>query len=132
MEELALSYYDPLTVGGGATAGALLRWKLGSFLNPIFPSPPLGTLAANLLAAFLMDVTVEFLSKYSSLSPKFRLLLATGFPGGHSPFSTFSSEIANLCSHKKLLLRLVSVTAHVVASISMTVAGLLRTRLLLA
>ena len=38
-----------LSVFVGAGFGALLRWFLGLRLNPIFPTLPLGTLAANLL-----------------------------------------------------------------------------------
>ena len=37
-----------LAVGGGAAIGAWLRWGLGVMLNPVFPTLPLGTLAANL------------------------------------------------------------------------------------
>jgi len=35
-----------MAVGGGAAAGAWLRWWLGMLLNPIFSTLPLGTLAA--------------------------------------------------------------------------------------
>jgi CrcB protein len=124
--------YDPLTVGGGAAAGALLRWKSGSFLNQIFPPLPLGTLAANLLAGFLMGVAMEFLAKYALLPTEFRLLLTTGFLGGLSTFSTFSSEVVNLFSHEELLWGFVALMAHVVGSISLTVAGLLTMQLLLS
>ena len=37
-----------VSVFSGAGLGALLRWFLGDRLNPVFPTLPLGTLAANL------------------------------------------------------------------------------------
>ena len=43
-----------LAVGGGAVVGAWLRWGLGIALNPVFPTLPLGTLAANLIGGLLM------------------------------------------------------------------------------
>lgn len=49
-----LSY---VAVTGGAAIGALLRWGLGVTLNPVFPSLPLGTLAANLTGGLLMGIS---------------------------------------------------------------------------
>ena len=43
-----------LAVFGGAGCGALLRWWLGGLLNPVFPTIPLGTLAANLIGGLLV------------------------------------------------------------------------------
>ncbi|HUA80321.1 MAG TPA: fluoride ion transporter CrcB, partial [Dyella sp.] len=36
-----------LAVGLGGAIGCWMRWILGVLLNPIFPTLPLGTLAAN-------------------------------------------------------------------------------------
>lgn len=41
-----------LAIGFGAALGAWLRWGLGIILNPLFPTVPLGTLAANLLGGY--------------------------------------------------------------------------------
>ncbi len=37
----------------GASAGALLRWLLGSRLNGYFPAIPLGTLTGNFVGAYV-------------------------------------------------------------------------------
>ena len=54
-------------VGVGAASGAWLRWGLGVMMNPLFPTVPMGTLAAKLIGALLMTVlgipTVQQLSK---------------------------------------------------------------------
>ena len=47
-----------LAVGFGAFVGAIARWLLGIALNPIIPSLPLGTLAANLIGGFVMGLAL--------------------------------------------------------------------------
>ena len=48
-----MGVYGFLAVGFGAAFGAWLRWWLGMLLNPVFPTLPLGTLAANLIGGYL-------------------------------------------------------------------------------
>src|SRR5208282_646387 len=88
-------------VGGGAAAGAWLRWGLGILLNPVFPTMPLGTLASNLIAGFVMGIAMELITRNAAMPPEIRLLMTTGFLGGLSTFSTFSAEIVTLLSHKE-------------------------------
>ena len=47
-----------LAVGIGGALGCWLRWTLGVLFNPIFPTVPLGTLAANLTGGLLMGVVL--------------------------------------------------------------------------
>jgi len=42
-----VNFLEVVAVGAGAAAGAWLRWWPGILLNPVFPTLPLGTLAAN-------------------------------------------------------------------------------------
>ena len=92
-----------LAVGGGAAIGAWLRWGFGIALNPVFPTLPLGTLAANLVGGLLMGVAMEVLTRHAVLSPEMRLLITTGFLGGLTTFSTFSAEVVTLLARKELL-----------------------------
>ena len=64
--------YGFAAVGIGAALGAWLRWWLGMRLNPVFPTMPLGTLAANLIGGFLVGVAVAFLNRNPSLPPEVR------------------------------------------------------------
>ena len=56
-----------LAVFGGAGCGALLRWVLGGWLNPVFPTVPLGTLAANLIGGLLVGVASAFFTHHTAL-----------------------------------------------------------------
>jgi len=120
-----------MAVGGGAAAGAWLRWWLGMLLNPVFPTLPLGTLAANLLGGWLMGLALGFLGHYESLPAETRLLLTTGFLGGLTTFSTFSAETATLISREQYGWTAVIVSIHVVGSVLMTLAGIVMIGLVL-
>ena len=125
-----LSWAGIIAVGGGAAVGAWLRWGLSIALNPVFPTLPLGTLAANLIGGLLMGVAMELMTRHTLLSPEARLLLTTGFLGGLTTFSTFSGEITTLILRREWLWSAVGVGAHVVGSIAMTLVGLVAARAL--
>lgn len=76
----------------GGACGAVLRWLLGLSLNHLSPALAIGTLTANLVGAFLMGLTVGALHKALPLSPALQLFIMTGFLGGLTTFSSFTSE----------------------------------------
>jgi CrcB protein len=119
-----------LAVGGGAAVGAWLRWGLGSLLNPVFPTLPLGTLAANLIGGLLMGFAMEIMTRHAVLPPEARLLVTTGFLGGLTTFSTFSAEIVTQLMRREYLWGSITIASHVLGSIAMTVIGILLIRTL--
>jgi CrcB protein len=118
-------------VGGGAALGAWLRWWLGALLNPVFPTLPLGTLAANLIGGYLMGLALGVMSHFEALPPEARLLITTGFLGGLTTFSTFSAEAFILLARQQIGWAAALTAAHVVGSIAMTFAGVGSMRLIL-
>jgi fluoride exporter len=127
-----MGFYGFLAIGLGAATGAWLRWGLGILLNPIFPTLPLGTLAANLLGGFLMGMAMQFLIQHAVLAPELRLAVTTGFLGGLTTFSTFSAETTTLLLREEYLWALVIVLIHVIGSVTMTLSGILVMRWLTA
>jgi len=121
---MQVSFSGFLAVGGGAAAGAWVRWWLGMLLNPVFPTLPLGTLAANLIGGWLMGLAMGLMSHFESLPPEMRLLLTTGFLGGLTTFSTFSAETATLISREQYGWTAVIVSVHVIGSVLMTLVGI--------
>src|SRR4029077_5609447 len=85
-----------VAVGFGAALGAWLRWGLSVWLNPQVPHFPLGTLASNLIGGYLFGFAVAFFAARTELPPEVRLFVITGFLGGLTTFSTFSSEVTQL------------------------------------
>ena len=108
----------------GAALGALLRWWLGTQLNSYFPTIPPGTVAANLLGAFVIGVAIAFFATYPAMSPEWRLFIVTGFCGGLTTFSTFSAEIVTLLRGGQLLAACAAIGIHLGGSVLMTVAGI--------
>jgi len=108
----------------GAAFGALLRWQLGSKLNSVFPTIPPGTLAANLIGAYVIGLCIAFFATYPAISPEWRLLVVTGFCGGLTTFSTFSAEVTTLLQQGRVSWALGAVAAHVAGSVAMTFAGI--------
>lgn len=127
-----MSWNGVLAVGGGAAVGAWLRWGLSTLLNPVFPTLPLGTLAANLVGGLLMGAAMEMLTRHTLLPPEARLLLTTGFLGGLTTFSTFSAEIGTLLMRRELAWAAAAIVAHVAGSLLLTLAGILAARALYA
>lgn len=107
----------------GAGLGALLRWGLGLWLNPIFPTVPLGTLAANVIGGFAMGVLMGAFAHNEAVSPVLRLALATGFLGGLTTFSAFSGETSALLLRGQYAWAIAAVGLHVGLSLLATLAG---------
>jgi len=113
-----------IAVGGGAAVGAWLRWGLGMALNPLVPTLPLGTLAANLIGGLMIGFAMELLTRHAVLPPEVRLLVVTGFLGGLTTFSTFSAEVVTLLLRREWLWGSITIGGHVLGSLAMTIAGI--------
>tara|TARA_R110001606_G_scaffold347983_1_gene497441 strand:- start:4 stop:369 length:366 start_codon:yes stop_codon:yes gene_type:complete len=77
-------------LGGGF--GSVLRYIIGKYLNSAENGIPYGTFASNILGSLLIGIILGFAAKNDTLSQNQTLLLATGFCGGFTTFSTFAYE----------------------------------------
>jgi CrcB protein len=111
-------------IGVGAALGAWLRWGLGLFLNQVFPTLPLGTLAANLIGGYLVGVAVTVFHINVELSPELRLFLITGFLGGLTTFSTFSAEVVALIQRAEYFWAFAAASVHLGGSLLLTMLGI--------
>lgn len=119
-----------LAVGVGAMLGAWLRWGLGLWLNPAYPTLPLGTLAANLLGGYFIGVAIAFFSQHPGLAPEWRLLLITGFLGALTTFSTFSAEVVTMIARGQYFWAFTTASLHLFGSLGATGLGLWTFKLL--
>ena len=119
--------YQVIAICIGACAGALARWQLGLWLNPIAISGtllPWGTLAANLIGGYLVGVCVAVFQAMPELDPTWRLLLVTGFLGALTTFSSFSAEVVAMLALQRYGLALGTAGLHLLGSLGMTIAGI--------
>ena len=119
--------YQVIAICIGACAGALARWQLGLWLNPIAISGtvlPWGTLAANLIGGYLVGVCVAVFQAMPELDPTWRLLLVTGFLGALTTFSSFSAEVVAMLGQQRYALALGTAGLHLLGSLGMTIAGI--------
>src|ERR1700684_1775560 len=122
--------WQGLAVGIGAALGALLRWRLGVWLNAVFPTIRCGTLASNLIGGFIMGLCMEYFSRNAGVPPELRLATTTGFLGGLTTFSTFSAETSVLLLRRDYLWSAAIIGAHLIGSLLLTIAGVYCVRLL--
>ena len=120
-----------LAVGLGGAVGCWIRWMLGILLNPMFPTLPLGTLAANLLGGLIMGCMMGVFAHFQALPRELQLFVMTGFLGGLTTFSTFSAEADTLLLRQQYLWFGTHVAVHLIGTLGMTLLGLFLTRGLL-
>lgn len=113
-----------LAIGIGAMLGAWLRYGLGLWLNPSIAQMPLGTLAANLIGAYLVGAAITVFHFNVDISPEFKLFFITGFLGALTTFSTFSAEVVTLLQRAEYGWAAGTASLHLFGSLLMTGLGI--------
>lgn len=119
-----------ISIAIGAIFGAYLRWKLGEYYNHVFPTLPIGTLAANLIGSFLMGTVIFLTIEHAFFPQEVRLGIITGFLGSLTTFSTFSAEALTLFSRQEHFWLMALIGLHVGGSILMVGAGYASSKLI--
>ena len=82
-----------LLIGLGGFIGANVRYLISGWVAAhIGSSFPWGTLAVNFTGSLLLAVFLAWAAGYTILDPRVRLILATGFFGAYTTFSTYANE----------------------------------------
>lgn len=105
-------------------AGAIARWLLGIWLNPIFTTFVFGTLVANWAGCLLIGIAMGL-----TLHDQHKLLIITGFLGSFTTFSSFSAELSDKILTGKYLDFALTLGLHLVGGILLTLAGIVVTRM---
>lgn len=104
-----MTHFLLVFLGGGL--GSVCRYTLGIWVQPWQARFPLATLIANVLACVVLGAVLG-LKADGQLSERYRLLLATGFCGGFSTFSTFTAETWQLAQSGQILTALLNVAVN--------------------
>lgn len=90
-----------IAVGIGGFVGSIFRYLISHYINISTHSTfPFGTLTVNVVGSFLIGIIIAAALE-GDLNKSMRLLLATGFCGGFTTFSSFSYEFFSLLQHEQ-------------------------------
>ncbi|APA65174.1 fluoride efflux transporter CrcB [Maribacter sp. 1_2014MBL_MicDiv] len=88
-------------LGGGF--GSILRYIISKNLNAYYSNFYLGTFLVNVIGCLIIGILIGLSLKNNYISENQTLLLATGFCGGFTTFSTFALESNILLKESPLL-----------------------------
>ena len=82
-----------LWIALGAVVGASLRYFVGAYVARIVPATfPYGTLLINLTGSFILGFFLIWIGERVLVDPHWRLLIAVGFCGSYTTFSSYAFE----------------------------------------
>ena len=86
-----------LFVGLGGGIGSILRYLISVFTNRHFDFKfPIHTFIVNILGSLLIGLAIGYLQKTGNSDSSLKYLIAIGFCGGFTTFSSFAFENINL------------------------------------
>ena len=113
-----------LFVGIGSFFGGALRYAVSLMMKNITANAfPWATLSVNLIGCFLFGLIFALFGKYSSVNSTLCLLLATGFCGGFTTFSTFANESLQMLQCGNILAFFAYLLASLVLGIALVALG---------
>ena len=111
-------------VAFGAVVGASARYFLSSFIAELIPSGfPYGTLIINITGSVLLGFFLAWTSERVLVDPRWRLLVAVGFCGSYTTFSSYAFETFALVEQGQWLLVGLNVIASNLLGFASVVAG---------
>jgi fluoride exporter len=120
-------------VAVGSALGGVSRFLLGGYVQRTTGALfPLGTLLINVSGSLLIGFIFRYGGDAASISPEARALLAIGFCGGYTTFSTFSYETIALIETGAVGRATLYVVLSVVLSLLATWAGMSLARAVMA
>lgn len=86
-----------LLISLGAIAGANARYWVGDWVaQRVGASFPYGTLVVNLTGTLLLGIFITLATERFLWDPRWRILVAIGFCGSYTTFSSYTYESMNL------------------------------------
>jgi len=115
---------DMLWISLGAIAGANLRYYVSRMAARLLtPTLPWGTLIINVGGSFILGFFMVWSSERVLASAKWRPLVAVGFCGGFTTFSSYSFETFSLFEQGHYTLAAGNFAANNLLSLAAVVAG---------
>ena len=114
----------------GGAGGALARYALQLIALRLGFSSQIGILAVNVSGSFALGLLLSLWLAKTSYPPGLQLLLAVGFLGGFTTFSTLMWESFRLAQNDSVLMAFLNLSGSVVAGLAAVALGFLVGRLI--
>jgi fluoride exporter len=122
---------DFLAISVGAIVGANLRyWMSRSAVRWLGPVFPYGTLSINVVGSFVLGFFLVWTSERVLVDPRWRLLIAVGFCGGYTTFSSYAYETMAFFEQGQWTLMAANFLANNLLACGAVVAGMVLARVL--
>jgi CrcB protein len=108
---------------GGALGSVARYWVGSSIAGRIGTRIPYGTLVINITACVVIGFTLTYFGKRADLSPAWRFLVAIGFIGAYSTFSTYEWETLSTMRSGAFLLAALYAVGSLILGLAATWCG---------
>lgn len=113
-----------LLIALGGAAGSVARYEVGSWIAARSgASFPWGTLGVNVTGSLVLGFFLTLALERVAVDPRWRLLVAVGFCGGYTTFSTLAWETAKLIDARSAAYAAANVGGSAVAGVVAVYAG---------
>jgi len=119
-----------LFVAIGGSIGAVSRYLVSNWAAAVWGSEfPYGTLIVNVVGCFVIGAFMTLTTERFIVNPYWRLLVAVGFVGGLTTFSSFSYETLKLAGAGNINYAVYNIGSNLILGMLATWAGISIARL---
>ncbi|MHB8735251.1 MAG: fluoride efflux transporter CrcB [Terriglobales bacterium] len=119
-----------LLIALGAVAGAYARYCVALLLNRASSLVPYGTLLINITGSLLLGFFMVWTTERVLVDARWRLLVAVGFCGAYTTFSSYAYETFALWEQGRWVAGVANVALNNVVSLAAVLSGALLARAL--
>ena len=102
-----------LWIALGAVAGAIARYALSGYIARVFSSAfPYGTLIINVSGSLVLGFFLVLAGERMLLDPRWRMLVAIGFCGSYTTFSSYAFESFAQMESGQWMMMAINITAN--------------------
>lgn len=113
-----------LLIAAGGALGSIARYWVGSTISGRTGARfPYGTMVINMTACIVLGFTLTYFGKRADLNPAWRFLVAIGFIGAYSTFSTYEWETLSTMRSGAFLMSVVYAVGSLVLGLAATWCG---------
>ena len=117
--------YNIILIGLSGAIGAVSRYGVNQYVSFYFGSNIIGTFIANTSGSFLLGLFIGIIATHTNWSNEVRLVVAVGFLGSYTTFSTLTVETIQLLQMGEPYAAGLNLVASIIVGLFAAILGLL-------